>query len=238
MRLLPLALLPLIALGGCKKTPPPAQAQAASSHAAQIKGKVLERIPGQGYTYLRLNTGKEELWVGVPASEATVGQDVVVLEPVRMEGFASKTLNRTFDVIYLGTMEGTAAAPHAGPPPQGMSPAATAPEPPDVKVDRAKGADARTVAELYAQKDGLKDKSVTVRGRVVKVNTGILGKNWVHLRDGSGTSDKKDNDLTVTTLDTVAVGDVVTAKGTVRVNKDFGSGYFYPVLVEDGRLAK
>jgi hypothetical protein len=64
-----------------------------------------------------------------------------------------------------------------------------------------------------------------------------MGKNWVHLRDGSGTAGK-DNDITVTTGDRVAVGDVVTAKGTVRVDKDFGAGYAYPVIVEDAKLSK
>ncbi len=107
----------------------------------------------------------------------------------------------------------------------------------DVKVDKAKGADARTVAEVWAQKTALKEKPVTVRGKVVKFNANIMGKNWMHLRDGSGTAGK-DNDLTVTTGDAVSVGDVVTAKGTVRTDKDFGAGYAYPVIVEDAKITK
>jgi hypothetical protein len=71
----------------------------------------------------------------------------------------------------------------------------------------------------------------------VKFNGGIMGRNWVHLRDGSGTAGK-DNDVTVTTADEVAVGDVVVAKGVVRVDKDFGAGYAYPVIVEDAKLSK
>jgi len=107
----------------------------------------------------------------------------------------------------------------------------------DVKVPRAAGADAHTVAEVWAQRVQLKEKSVAIRGKVVKFNENIMGKNWVHLRDGSGTAGK-DNDITVTTGDKVAVGDVVTAKGTVRVDKDFGAGYAYPVIVEDAKLSK
>jgi aspartyl/asparaginyl-tRNA synthetase len=106
-----------------------------------------------------------------------------------------------------------------------------------VKVDKAAGADGRTIAEVYAQRGTLKEKGVTVRGKVVKFNEGIMGRNWVHLRDGSGTANK-DNDLTVTTDAKVAVGDVVVVKGTVRVDKDFGTGHPYAVIVEDAKVAK
>jgi hypothetical protein len=108
----------------------------------------------------------------------------------------------------------------------------------DVKVARAAGADARTVAEVYAQKGALKEKAVTIRGKVVKFNPGIMGKNWLHLQDGSGKADKQDNDITVTTQDTAAVGETVVVKGTVRVDKDFGAGYAYPVIIEEAKLSK
>ena len=64
-----------------------------------------------------------------------------------------------------------------------------------------------------------------------------MNRNWVHLRDGSGAAGK-DNDLTVTTSDNAAVGDVVVVKGTVRLDKDFGAGYAYPVIVEDAKVSK
>jgi hypothetical protein len=147
------------------------------------------------------------------------------------------------------------AAATGGMPPGAMGGAAGAPDPAqmaaqhgmvakgptDVKVQKlqkAGGADGRTVAEVYAQKGQLKEKSVTIRAQVVKYSAGIMGKNWVHLRDGSGTAEKNDHDLTVTTLDETKVGDVVTVKGTVRTDKDFGAGYAYPVIVEDAKLSK
>jgi hypothetical protein len=113
--------------------------------------------------------------------------------------------------------------------------------PTDVKVEKvakATGADARTVSEIWAQKAQLKEKSVTIRGTVVKVNSGIMGRNWVHLRDGSGSEAKADHNIIVTTQDEPKVGDVVVAKGTVRVDKDFGAGYAYPVIVEEGKITK
>jgi hypothetical protein len=106
----------------------------------------------------------------------------------------------------------------------------------DVSVDKAPNG--KTVAETYAAKDELKDKPVVIRGKVVKFLSGIMGKNWLHLRDGSGSGDKGDNDITVTTNDVVAVGDVVTVAGTVRVDKDFGAGYRYPVIVEEAKVTK
>ena len=106
------------------------------------------------------------------------------------------------------------------------------------KVQKASGADARTVEEVWTQKTSLKEKSVTVRAQVVKFSPGIMGKNWLHLRDGTGSADKATHDITVTTQDEVKVGDVVTAKGTVRVDKDFGAGYAYPVIIEEAKLTK
>ena len=94
------------------------------------------------------------------------------------------------------------------------------------------------MAEIWAQKAGLKDKSVSIRGKVVKYNPGVMGKNWIHLQDGSGDPSNGTHDITVTSQDTVAKGDVVTAKGVVRVDKDFGSGYRYGMLVEEAKVVK
>jgi hypothetical protein len=116
-----------------------------------------------------------------------------------------------------------------------------APKPADAKVgkvEKAPGAEARTVAELHAQAAALKDRPVVLRGKVVKYNPQILGKNWIHLQDGSGDPKAGTHDITVTCGDTVKVGDVVTLRGTVRLKKDFGAGYAYDVIVEDARLQR
>ena len=93
-----------------------------------------------------------------------------------------------------------------------------------------------TIAALYKQKTQLVGKSVSVRGKVVKVNNSIMGRNWVHLQDGTG--DKSTNDLTVTSNQTAAVGDQITITGKVVIDKDFGAGYAYPVLVEEASIKK
>ena len=106
------------------------------------------------------------------------------------------------------------------------------------KIAKSTAADGKTVAEVVSNKAALKDKTVTIRGQVVKVSNGILGKNWVHLQDGSGAADKGTHDILVTTTDETAVGQVVNATGKVRTDVDIGSGYKYAVMVEEAKLRK
>lgn len=93
------------------------------------------------------------------------------------------------------------------------------------------------VSELFTGKATLDKQKVTVRGKVVKASAGIMGRNWLHLQDGSGTPNKKDHDLTVTTAQGLpAVGNIVTVTGTLAKDKDFGGGYKYQVIVEDATI--
>lgn len=261
-----LAAAAALALAGCsekKAAAPAAGAPAArpgetsASGVAKVKGKVLEKLDAASYTYLRLQTDKAEAWAAVQQTAMPVGTEVVV-EGTWMNGFESKTLGRKFDSILFGQLGGgpgpgatpeqiaRAAAATGNPPsdlmaglPPGHPPLAPADVPGDVKVEKAAGADARTVAEVWDQRSKLKDAKVAVKGKVVKMNAGIMGKTWLHLRDGTGTVEAKNNDLTVTTAETaVSVGDVVTVEGLVAVDKDFGAGYRYPVIVEGASVKK
>ena len=94
------------------------------------------------------------------------------------------------------------------------------------------------VSDLYKEKASLDMQKVTVKGKIVKVAAGIMNKNWFHLQDGSGDPSKGTHDITVTSQDAATMGDVVTAKGLVRLDKDFGSGYRYGMLVEDAKVVK
>jgi hypothetical protein len=99
----------------------------------------------------------------------------------------------------------------------------------------AKAENGQTVGELYADKAKYAGKPVTVRGKVVKTNENIMGRSWVHVRDGSGEEGK--NDLTVTTKDPVPdVGDMVVVSGTLATDKDLGAGYSYEVIIEDAKI--
>ncbi len=106
----------------------------------------------------------------------------------------------------------------------------------DIHVPKARGINSMTVAEVFTKSAELKDQTVLVRGKVVKYNPEIMGRNWVHLRDGTGSAVDDSNDLVVTTEDEAEIGEVVTAKGIVRTDMDFGSGYTYKVLIEEATL--
>ena len=108
----------------------------------------------------------------------------------------------------------------------------------NIKVAKATGPDARTVAEVNTKRADLKGKPVAVRGQVVKFTPGVMGKNWVHLRDGSGSEADGSNDIVVTTQDETKIGDVVLVKGVVATDRDLGSGYRYKVLIEEATLGK
>lgn len=108
----------------------------------------------------------------------------------------------------------------------------------EIKVDKAKGENAFTVAEIFAKAGSLNGKKVMVKGKVVKVSPGIMGKNWIHLQDGSGNPANKTHDLVITTAEVPDKGEIVTAKGQLAANKDFGAGYQYAALVEDATFSR
>jgi len=94
----------------------------------------------------------------------------------------------------------------------------------------------KTVEAVYQEKAQLKDKQVQIRGKIVKVNNQIMGRNFLHIQDGTG--QKGTNDLTVTSQETAQAGDEVIITGTVSTNVDFGSGYLYPLLIEEATIKK
>lgn len=246
--------------------PAPVQSPAATPAASSAKsGKVIETMNASGYTYVHIDTGTEKVWAAAPETAVKVGDQVAIPEGMPMQNFQSKALNRTFDVVYFvpgvmvqGATPAAAAMPPGHPPtaamppghpPAGGMPAATpavngqsvsagAPKvaaPAGVSLQGIAKAD-QTVAEIYAKKAELAGKPVKVRGKVVKFSAGIMGKNWVHIQDGSGQAGS--NDLTVTTLATANTGDTVVISGKLTVDKDFGYGYQYGVIVEDAQVTK
>ena len=94
------------------------------------------------------------------------------------------------------------------------------------------------MSELWAQSASLVGKTVSIRGTVVKYNGGVMGKNWIHLQDGSGDAKQGNHDIAVTSLDGTALGETITITGTVHTNRDFGAGYSYVVIVEDAKVVR
>jgi DNA/RNA endonuclease YhcR with UshA esterase domain len=225
--------LAALLLAAAVSTAPAALAQQVRT----VKGEILETQNVESYTYLRLKTSDGEIWAAVPTTAAKKGTQVTIGNAMTMENFESKTLKKKFDKIVFGQIIEPGAAPAAPAAPHGAMPTGPVGGP-VVNVPKASGPDARTVAEVVKGKAGLKDKAVLVRGQVVKVNLGIMGKNWLHLQDGSGTAGDGSNDVLVTTRDKAVVGDIVSARGTVRTDVNLGAGYAYAVLIEDAVVRK
>jgi len=236
---------PALADEGQEAVPASAQAQQA------VQGKVLETMSGAGYTYLLVENGTNKTWAAIPESKIEVGQEVAVQPGMVMKSFESKALGKTFDQIIFSP--GLADAAASGSQEQKMgaplddaalaalsggSSRAIVPANDDLKVDKADGENGRTVEQCFTEAEELNGKTVRVRGKVVKFSPQIMGKNWIHLQDGSGDAMKNTHDLVVTTSETVAKDAVVLVEGVLSKDKDFGAGYRYDALIEDAKIVK
>lgn len=240
---LAVALLPLPCFSANAGAAAPATAAAADT----LTGKVLETMNAATYTYVLVDAAGKKVWAAAPQFDVKVGDTVAIGEAMPMSNYHSKTLNRTFDVVYFsgnvrvnGARPATPASAAAVsaitgtelPKGHPTTASAGAPAPDLSNIKRA--ANGQTVAEIHAGKSSLSGKPIAVRGRVVKYNANIMGKNWLHVRDGSGSEGT--NDLTVTTDKVVKVGDLVVITGTLSADRDFGAGYKYGLIVENAKI--
>ena len=196
-----------------------------------VAGEVLETKDVENYTYLRLKTNSGESWAAIEKSPVKKGDQVTVENIVVMNNFESKILKKTFPTIMFGTLAGESLGL-----PTGHSGVANSLDTSNIKVSKAIGVNAHTVEEVVSRSPELRNKAVLIHGEVVKFNPAIMGKNWIHLRDGTGTDSKETNDILVTSNDVAKIGDIVTVNGTVRVEKDFGAGYAYKVMIEEATI--
>jgi len=220
-------------------------------------GTVVETMNAANYTYVQVDNGKDKIWAAAPEFKVKKGDKVTVPEGMPMKNYESKSLNRTFDVVYFVGAIGLGDKPPAGavatgapaaPAGMGNIPAGTGqlPEGAHPKLDPSQAAKEanvtfsgikkaeKTIADIFGAKSSLSGKDVSVRGKVVKFSPQIMGKNWIHVQDGTGQAGS--NDLTVTTLDDAKVGDTVLVTGKITLNKDFGMGYKYDLIIEDGKI--
>jgi hypothetical protein len=197
-----------------------------------IAGKVTQTMDVSQYTYVEVDTGDGLVWVAGPVTEVKVGDAVEVSGGIQMVNFRSSALDRTFDKIQLvsaigvksnqnGSSESAPGGGNAGAEPQVS------------RIERIEGG--HTVAEVIAGKTSLAGSEVAVRGKVTKLNASIMGRNWLHLSDGTIGPDGE-QEVTVSTEDIATVGSTVVVRGTVATDRDFGSGYNYSVLIEDAKV--
>jgi len=193
--------------------------------------KVLEFANAGAYTYVKLDDNGKVFWGAITARPVEIGKTYVYKPSLMMRNFPSKQLGKTFDSVMFIQDFSDAQAVHesaiARSEPQAHT--KTAPQS-GISVEPAK--DGKSVAQIYADKNSLNGKKVTVRGKVVKISENIMNRHWIHIQDG--TESDGNFDLTVTTdmpLD-FRVGDVVTFSGILAADKDFGAGYKYAAIVE------
>lgn len=231
---------------------------------ANTQGTVLETVNAAGYTYMFVDSGTAKQWVAIPQTEVEVGGKVTYADGMEMSNFHSKTLDKTFPSVIFSPGLAAAASTENQEAPQGNSFAAAvaqeqqtpaAPTMPtmsgssggstgavvpftEIKVAKASGENSYTVEELFEQAKDLNGKTVRLQGKVVKFSPNIMGRNWVHLQDGTGNPMNNSHDLVITTADTVTVEDVVTMEGVLTAEKDFGAGYKYDAIVENAKVIR
>lgn len=194
-------------------------------------GKVLEVISVPGFKYLKVEKDSNIVWVGimdVPVPvEVSEGDKVEYDRATVMKNYKSKLLKREFKEIIFASKVKVSSSTEK----QTAQKAKSTTE----KVSKTfTKKDAYTIEELYTFSENLNGQVVTVKGKVTKVSKGIMSKDWVHLSDGTGSESEKTNDLTLTTKSAdMPIGTSVVAKGKLVKDKDFGSGYFYKVILEE-----
>lgn len=241
MRSLFVVLVVLVGFSGCvKKNKVPIAQNLANPALHEVK--VAEVIQTSNYTYLKVTDNGAENWIAVTQQEAAVGEVYYYDQALEMKNFNSKELNRTFETIYF--VQGISKQPIAATaaPAAGMGGDKAAKHTGKIALEKKAGitiapaAGSISIAQLWADKDKYSGKVIKIKGQVVKINEQVMGKNWIHIQDGSG--DSGNFDLAVTTLDGMKMDDVVTFEGTITLNKDFGAGYFYEIIMEDAKLVK
>jgi hypothetical protein len=201
-------------------------------------GKVIEATTSGPYTYINVDENGEKYWIAAPTTYVLAGKTITFEEDLWMPNFKSKSLDRTFDRILFVTgvyvhKAGEKTAPKTKAKAAPKKTAATATKTP------AKDAGTFTVEDVYGKLGKLDGNIITVKGKVVKVSQGILGRDWVHVQDGTGEEGSTNNLVFRTAIGaSPKVDDEVTAKGRLEIDKDFGMGYFYNAIVEDATVTK
>lgn len=240
----------------------------ATANAKIITGTVIETMNVPGYTYMLVAAGTMQNWVAIPETTIKTGSRVSYYEGMTMTNFTSKALNKTFENIIFSTGLAEPAAPAAlssttagaqiaddsfaaalqaeqkdgaaSPPTAQISGGSTGAIAPlqELAIAKAAGENAFTVEEIFAKRKDLDGKKVRLQGKVIKFNANIMGKNWVHLQDGTGDPLHNSHDLVLTTDTSPELGEIVVMEGILAADKDFGAGYKYSAIVEQASLIK
>ena len=233
MKLLYFILAGVMILSSCKNNKEAYSPIAQKSSVHQVKVK--EVIQGGGYTYLFVAENNMEYWMAVGKTETEKGNIVYYENALLMNDFKSEELDRVFEeILFVQNISDSPQITKSAPMDSvHLSGKKDIPQKEKISIETVTGG--ITIGELYKNRTSYDNKKVIVRGQVVKINKNIMDRNWVHLRDG--TSDSGKSDLTFTTSAEVNVGEVVTLEGIVAIDKEFGAGYVYTLIVEEAILS-
>jgi hypothetical protein len=197
--------------------------------AAGVHHVVVEEVlQAESYTYLSVTENGAAFWIAITKDEIANGESLYYIGGLEMRNFESKDLGKTFDIVYF--IDSISKQPLASQDMPMQSPHGKTTTGQDENISVTSAKNGITVADLFANKKDYAGKTVRIRGKVIKVNDGIMGRNWVHIQDG--TKHEDNYDLTVTTDEKINVGDVVTFEGVIALDRDFTAGYFYDVIME------
>lgn len=203
------------------------------------KVKVFEVLQVNSYTYLLVEEDTNNKWLAVPSFDPKIGETYFYKGGMEMQNFTSKELNRTFEsVIFLSSVskypeEKKSSFQHSANI-ESKKVKNMATEKLTLTIEAVDGV--ISIADLLKNKESFDGKIAIIKGKVTKFNAQVMSKNWIHLQDGTEYEGKFD--LTVTTNAEVAVGDIITIEGKLFLDRDFGYGYFYDVIIENAVLIK
>lgn len=206
------------------------------NHSNVHKIIVKEVLQTSSYTYVHAEENDILKWIAVPKMPATVGETYYFQGGLEMGEFKSKELDRTFSsILFLNGLISPGIVEGGGISLNISNQITEAIEPiPEGEIDPAQGG--ITIAELTSNKNNYQGKIVKIKGKVTKFNSKIMSRNWIHMQDGTGNSEGID--LTATTTDEAKVGDIITIEGVIALDKDFGAGYFYSIIMENSRIVE
>jgi hypothetical protein len=201
--------------------------------AVTVKVKAIEQV--ENYTYLQVKGKGDAYWIAVTSTEIEVGESLTYQGGMWMEDFYSQELDRTFDrVLFLDGYEGMQSqAPAMGQMP-GTTQGSVKTDKLDIKIDEEEGT--VRIGDLYRDPSAYEGQTIRVKGQVAKFNAQIMERNWIHLQDGTEFEGKYD--LTVTSQQGFNVGEIITLEGILALNRDFGYGYSYEILLEKATLVE
>ncbi|MCK5517652.1 MAG: DNA-binding protein, partial [Desulfobulbaceae bacterium] len=234
----------------------------AGAAAGNTTGTVVETINSAGYTYLLIDSGADKTWVAIPETKIAKGATVTYKSGMVMKNFSSTTLNRTFEsIIFSPGLEGEKSTQfHAKATDDSFAAAVKSessktavPAPPmeasggslgaitpfkEITVTKSSAVNGYTVEEIFAQSKKLNGQKISLHGVVTKVSANIMGRNWIHLQDGTGNPMKNTHDIVATTSELPELNSKITVEGILAAEKDFGAGYKYAAIIEQATIIK